>query len=213
VRTHPAGSGAWLPWSGVVPALSIAPGAAFGDMIVPTVDTARHGPLPLLALRIRGYQTYQPYLCHSTQPRSEAAAMLSAPPGVLPQNACARAPAQTHHRPSSSPFIPIRRYTYLFDLSLRHRYPLLLAGPTGTGKTTLVMRHLLGRSGGSGAAAAGDGLDGGGAAAPPPALVGGVFSDKWVPVFLTLSARTSANVTQDQVTRGQGAGDAIPRGW
>jgi dynein heavy chain len=103
------------------------------------------------------------------------------------------------------------RYTYLFDLSLRQGYPLLLVGPTGTGKTTIVTRHLLGNGGsggggGGGAAQSeGDGGEGGGAGQPQaaPALVGGLAADKWVPVFLTLSARTTANMAQEQVGEGR----------
>jgi len=57
------------------------------------------------------------------------------------------------------------------DLALQHGTPLLLVGPTGTGKSTYVGRHLL----------------------------SGLPQDKWLPVLLTLSARTTANMTQDQV--------------
>lgn len=102
----------------------------------------------------------------------------------------------------------------MFDLALRQRYPLLLVGPTGTGKTTLIMRHLLGggsqrsASGEAGQEASGDtspdSADAGQArdkaAATGPALVGGLTPDKWVPVFLTLSARTTANMAQEQVS-------------
>jgi len=116
-------------------------------------------------------------------------------------------PKPPHQTPTPNP----HRYTYLFDLSLRHGYPLLLVGATGTGKTTIVMRHMLGSSSGvlataaSGAQPAGDaGLEGspgdaGGRAAAGERLVGGAAPDKWLPVFLTLSARTTANMMQDQV--------------
>ncbi|KAI8468854.1 MAG: dynein heavy chain 8 [Monoraphidium minutum] len=141
------GAGAWVQWSAVTPALAIPQGAAFGDIIVPTIDTAR--------------------------------------------------------------------YSFLFDLSLRQRYPLLLIGPTGTGKTTLVMRHLLGGGGGGGASSGGGGGGGAGGQAGEGGedeegsahdsgggsggLVGGLAAGKWVPVFLTLSARTTAGMTQEQV--------------
>ncbi len=36
-----AGPGAWVPWISVVPSLAVPQGAAFADIIVPTVDTAR----------------------------------------------------------------------------------------------------------------------------------------------------------------------------
>jgi dynein heavy chain len=94
----------------------------------------------------------------------------------------------------------------MFDLALRQGYPMLLVGPTGTGKTTIVTRHLLGgsrRSPDSGA----DGWPGDDSR--EQALVGGVPAAEWVPVFLTLSARTTANMTQDQVwtaVRSRGTG-------
>lgn len=114
------------------------------------------------------------------------------------------------------------RYTYLFDLSLSQGYPLLLVGPTGTGKTTIVMRHLLGgtapansskgfaaagaleseqaaEQGEAAEPAGGEAAGGKQGGVPPPGLVGGVAADKWVPMFLTLSARTTANMAQDQV--------------
>lgn len=64
--------------------------------------------------------------------------------------------------------------TYLLDVALQHGIPLLLVGPTGTGKSTYVGKHLL----------------------------TGLPQDAWMPVNITLSARTSANMTQDQVRRG-----------
>ena len=63
------------------------------------------------------------------------------------------------------------RYTFLLDLALQHNQPLLMVGPTGTGKSVYMNRHLL----------------------------QGLPKDKWTPVFITMSARTSANMVQDQV--------------
>lgn len=61
-----------------------------------------------------------------------------------------------------------RRYTFLLDTALAAGQPLLMVGPTGTGKSTYINRH----------------------------LVGGLPRDKWVPVFVTLSARTTAGMVQ-----------------
>ncbi|KAG2451278.1 hypothetical protein HYH02_003884 [Chlamydomonas schloesseri] len=63
------------------------------------------------------------------------------------------------------------RYTFLMDLALQHNQPLLMVGPTGTGKSTYINRH----------------------------LVSGLPRDKWTPIFITFSARTTANMAQDQV--------------
>jgi len=63
------------------------------------------------------------------------------------------------------------RYTYLLDISLQHDFPLLMVGPTGTGKSVYINRH----------------------------LVQGLPGDRWSPIFVTLSARTSANMTQEQI--------------
>eukprot|EP00955_Chlamydomonas_euryale_P064420 358972-Chlamydomonas_euryale.AAC.1 len=63
------------------------------------------------------------------------------------------------------------RYTYLLDMALQHNQPLLMVGPTGTGKSVYMSRH----------------------------LVKGLPGDKWTPVFITMSARTSANMVQEQV--------------
>eukprot|EP00878_Enallax_costatus_P024290 GHUV01025916.1.p1 GENE.GHUV01025916.1~~GHUV01025916.1.p1 ORF type:complete len:555 (+),score=133.09 GHUV01025916.1:2513-4177(+) len=65
------------------------------------------------------------------------------------------------------------RYTYLLDLAIQHRQPLLMVGPSGTGKTCIIATHLL----------SGKGLS----------------TDHWTPSAVTLSARTSANMLQDQV--------------
>lgn len=37
----PAGSGTWLPWGNIMPALAIPSSASFNEIIVPTADTAR----------------------------------------------------------------------------------------------------------------------------------------------------------------------------
>eukprot|EP00798_Chlamydomonas_sp_ICE-L_P012761 gene12761-16012_t len=63
------------------------------------------------------------------------------------------------------------RYTYLLDLALTHNQPLLMVGPTGTGKSVYINRHLA------------DGLP----------------KEKWTPIFITMSARTTGNMTQEQV--------------
>ena len=60
------------------------------------------------------------------------------------------------------------RYTYLMDLSIRHRRPLLLVGPTGTGKSAYVQNKLMWH------------LD----------------PETFIPFFVTFSAQTTANQTQ-----------------
>ncbi|XP_043194572.1 dynein axonemal heavy chain 12-like isoform X3 [Amphibalanus amphitrite] len=69
------------------------------------------------------------------------------------------------------PTIDTARYTYLMDLCIRHRRPLLMVGPTGTGKSAYVqdklMRHL--------------------------------DPEQFVPFFVTFSAQTTANQTQDLI--------------
>ena len=62
------------------------------------------------------------------------------------------------------------RYTFLLDNSLRHDYPVLFCGPTGTGKSVYIQRHL-------------KSLD----------------KDKFTPTVIGFSARTTANMTQEQV--------------
>ncbi|KAL3142803.1 hypothetical protein ABBQ38_003102 [Trebouxia sp. C0009 RCD-2024] len=63
------------------------------------------------------------------------------------------------------------RYTFLLDTALRHAQPILFVGPTGTGKSTYINRH----------------------------LVQGLPKESWAPIFLTFSARTTANMAQEQV--------------
>jgi hypothetical protein len=60
------------------------------------------------------------------------------------------------------------RYTYLLDKLVTHGMHTLFVGPTGTGKTVYIKRHLQ------------QGL--------PPAT--------WTSMFMTFSAQTSANMTQ-----------------
>ena len=62
------------------------------------------------------------------------------------------------------------RYTFLTGLSVRHDYPCILVGPTGTGKSVYVQRYLL-----------------------------SLPKESFVPITVTMSARTSANMTQDQI--------------
>lgn len=72
-----------------------------------------------------------------------------------------------------APLLLLFRYAYLLDLAIQHRHPLLMVGPSGTGKTCIIAAHLL----------SGKGLP----------------QDLWTPVAITLSARTTANMLQDQV--------------
>lgn len=65
-----------------------------------------------------------------------------------------------------------RRYTFLLNLAIQHRQPLLMVGASGTGKKSIMAAHLLN---------------------------GGLSADEWLPVCITLSARTSAAMLQEQV--------------
>ncbi|XP_076022383.1 dynein axonemal heavy chain 12 [Genypterus blacodes] len=69
------------------------------------------------------------------------------------------------------PTIDTVRYTYLLDLCITSGVPLLLVGPTGTGKSVYVKEKLM------------NNLD----------------KDRFLPFFLNFSARTSANQTQNIV--------------
>ena len=48
------------------------------------------------------------------------------------------------------PPLPVCRYTYLLDLALQHDQSVLMVGPTGTGKSVYINRHLLQVRGGLG---------------------------------------------------------------
>ncbi|XP_052396332.1 dynein axonemal heavy chain 12 [Carassius gibelio] len=67
------------------------------------------------------------------------------------------------------PTIDTVRYTYLMDLCIQYGIPLLLVGPTGTGKSVYVKEKLM------------NNLD----------------KDLFLPFFINFSARTSANQTQN----------------
>ncbi|XP_021325607.1 dynein axonemal heavy chain 12 isoform X2 [Danio rerio] len=67
------------------------------------------------------------------------------------------------------PTIDTVRYTYLMDLCIQYGRPLLLVGPTGTGKSVYVKEKLM------------NNLD----------------KDLFLPFFINFSARTSANQTQN----------------
>jgi dynein heavy chain len=62
------------------------------------------------------------------------------------------------------------RYNYLMDVMITHNIPMLMVGPTGTGKSKYIAGKLL------------NGL-----------------SSTYIPLFVNFSARTSANQTQDMI--------------
>jgi dynein heavy chain len=68
------------------------------------------------------------------------------------------------------PTLDTARYTSLLETLLTHNVPLLYVGPTGTGKTAYVQKHVL-----------------------------KLPSDAWASIFLNFSAQTSANQSQDIV--------------
>ena len=68
------------------------------------------------------------------------------------------------------PTLDTSRYTSLLETLLAHNVPLLYVGPTGTGKTAYVQKHVL-----------------------------SLPSAAWSSIFLNFSAQTSANQSQDIV--------------
>lgn len=62
------------------------------------------------------------------------------------------------------------RYTFLLDLAVKQGYPAVLVGPTGTGKSVYVNRYLM-----------------------------NLPKESFTPVGISMSARTNANQTQEQV--------------
>lgn len=63
------------------------------------------------------------------------------------------------------------RYTYILDLMIRNNVPLLLVGPTGTGKSKYISTKLL----------------------------SGLGTDFYIPMFINFSAQTSSNQIQDLI--------------
>jgi dynein heavy chain len=63
------------------------------------------------------------------------------------------------------------RYNYLMDVMITHNIPLLMVGPTGTGKS----KYIAGK------------------------LYNGLPKNTYIPLFVNFSARTSANQTQDMI--------------
>ena len=69
------------------------------------------------------------------------------------------------------PTVDTARYSHLLDLLLKHRMQTLLIGPTGTGKSVYISNKLL----------------------------YGLPDEKYLPIFINFSARTTANQTQDLI--------------
>eukprot|EP00965_Chrysotila_dentata_P012158 398782-Pleurochrysis_carterae.AAC.2 len=68
------------------------------------------------------------------------------------------------------PTLDTARYTFLLSTLLEHDKPLMYVGPTGTGKTLYVQKHLL-----------------------------SLPAERWSSIFINFSAQTSANQSQDIV--------------
>ncbi|KAK7101384.1 hypothetical protein V1264_019771 [Littorina saxatilis] len=67
------------------------------------------------------------------------------------------------------PTMDTARYTFLMDLCITHSRPILLVGPTGTGKSVYVQDKMM----------------------------NGLSKDRFLPTFVNFSAQTSANLTQN----------------
>mmetsp|Transcript_2160 Transcript_2160/g.5381 ORF Transcript_2160/g.5381 Transcript_2160/m.5381 type:complete len:135 (+) Transcript_2160:174-578(+) len=66
------------------------------------------------------------------------------------------------------PTIDTVRYTYLVDIAMQHKQPILLVGPTGTGKSAYMLQYLY-----------------------------AMDTERYAtPIIVGFSARTSANMTQ-----------------
>ncbi len=76
-------------------------------------------------------------------------------------------PADAEYTNIIVPTVDTVRYTFLIDQLVRSNKHCLLVGPTGTGKTAYIKKHLQGG-----------------------------LPDSFVPLFFTFSAQTSANMTQ-----------------
>ena len=63
------------------------------------------------------------------------------------------------------------RYSFLVDISIKSNFPFMLVGPTGTGKSVYIKNKLMNDT----------------------------PKDKFMPAFVTFSAKTSANQTQDMI--------------
>jgi Cdc6-like AAA superfamily ATPase len=68
----------------------------------------------------------------------------------------------------ATPAADTLRYTYLLDTLVRHHHHCLFVGPTGTGKTVYVKKH----------------------------LQAGLPQDEFVSLIVTFSAQTMSNMTQ-----------------
>jgi hypothetical protein len=190
----------WQLWVDTIPALTIAPGSQFSDIIIPT--------------KVRG----------ARNERGNGRWMHATPPSVF---------FPYSHSPSPSPPPPLAqdsaRYTFLLDLALQHDQPVLLVGPTGTGKSVYINQHLVqdlpkdkwtpvrGNTGRARMRRSGFAVDseekrGGGTclSADSFPLTLACTHSLWhatplasfrptTQVFITMSARTTANMVQDQV--------------
>lgn len=80
-------------------------------------------------------------------------------------------PSHNNIRRIIVPTVDTARYTYLMDLTIRHEIPFLLVGSTGTGKSCYIQEKIM----------------------------HGIPQDKYMGNFITFSAQTTANQTQDLI--------------
>lgn len=162
----------WQAWSDTLPSATIPAGSDFSEIIVPTQDSARYTFLLDTALR----HTQPILFVGPTGQFPSPCPWLPHPAGIKTQVFVCRT-CIVLQRPTHCSFS-----TSAHGLNARclHTHPVAVTGDAsshvkpgfaGTGKSTYINRH----------------------------LVQGLPKESWAPIFLTFSARTTANMAQEQV--------------